>query len=291
MSSVRAAIVHLIVLTQGSALVVPVPLVQSPVPHRAQHQPILLTQLIPDRCNVAAFEQAVPLEQLFVGRPIQVVNDTSDGAVSRRLSYFFTLDSHLREILENAFATGLLSELDIQVMNQQELYQVQAEAQNIFDPSTQKATIRLANDYVIGDYNNPCVLSSAGVENEFSEILLRAQFYATYGRELQHSVFQESATFAVSSLVDLLIQGESFQSAEEVRVLLQDILTIAQRSYVQNANLAASSPELDSVFIATWLNDRLNHLLPATFADGRVEFVIDTSAGRGNVIRPIVVAE
>lgn len=286
MFGIKIAIFNFFLLTQGNAMVVSAHPTQV-----ALHQPLLTTQLVPERCDLESFEQAVPIEQLFAGRPIQIIGDTSDGAVSRRLSYFFTLDPHLQKLIENAFVTHALSELDIHVVSQQELYQVQAEAQNIFDPSTQKATIQLASNYVIGDYDNPCALSSAGVENEFSEILLRAQFYATYGRELQHSVFQESATFAVSSLVNLLIQGESFESAEEVRIILQDVLTIAQRSYTQNTNLVTSSSEVDSAFIASWLNDRLSHLLPTTFADGRVEFVIDTSAGRGNVIRPIVVAE
>ncbi|HEY9663094.1 MAG TPA: hypothetical protein V6C65_32010, partial [Allocoleopsis sp.] len=237
---------------------------------------------------LSEFEQATPLQTLFSGRPIQLTGATNDS-VSRRLGYFFSLDTQLRQALDQAFTTGILQRLTIEIVSQDELYQAQAQAQNIFHSDTRQGIVRLAESYVIGAYDNPCAIFLAGIENEFSEIILRARYYAAYRTTLQPSVFQESSTFAMSSLVSLLLQGEQFNSAEEVRVFLQDLLTLAQQSYGNRNDLPRSSSEQESAFIATWLNQRLDRLLPV-FPDGIVQFVIDTSAGRGNVIRPIVVS-
>lgn len=248
------------------------------------------SDLIPNQCDPDSIENADPINYFFPNQPIYLSNDTPDRTVARRLGYFFTLDTDLRQALEQAFAVGTIRRLDIEIVSQQTLYQARAEAQNRFDGANQQATIRLSAQYVIGDYASACAVSLAAIDNEFSEILLWAQYYSTYGRELQPSVFQESATLALSSLVSLLLQGETFQSAEEIRVFLQDTLARSQRSYAQNPNLSGSSPAQDSAFIAEWLNTRLEQLLPTPFADGTVRFVVDTSADRGNVIRPIVVA-
>ena len=255
------------------------------------HHSIDIAQLTPEQCNLTALENAEPIAALFNGQPIQIVNDTTDRSVDRRLGYYFTLDQHLRRALEEAFSTGILSSLAIEIVSQQELYQVQAAAQNIFDGTTRQATVRLAAEYVIGDYGSPCALSLAAIENEFSEIILRARYYAMYGRALQPSVFQESATLALSSLASLVLQQELFQSAAEVRVFLQDTSASFQRRYAQNDNLPLSSPDQDAAFIAAWLNERLNNLLPTPFTDGQVQFTVDRSAGMGNVIKPIVVDE
>lgn len=259
-----------------------------PDPIALLHPSPLLAQLVPNQCDPNLLEAAEPIDAIFAEQPIRIINDTPDGTVAKRLGYFFQLDSHLRHSLEQAFSTGIVSNIDVNVVSQQELYSVQAEAQNLFNGTTGQATIRLSAQYVIGDYETQCTLSLAGIENEFSEVLLRARYYATYGREIQPSVFQESATLALSSLVSLILQGETFNSAEEVRIFLQDTLARSQRSYSDQANLSLSSPEQDSVFIAAWLNERLNHLLPP-FADGTVEFVLDSSGGRGNVIKPDVI--
>lgn len=261
----------------------------APQPHPALIAQLTPDPLTPDRCNLESFANAAPIGDLFGESPIRIVNDTAESSVARRLGYFFTLDSHLRDALENAFATGMLYQLDIEVVSQQELYQAHAEAQNLFDESTQTATIRLSDAYVIGDYDNPCALSLAGIENEFSEVILQARFYATYGRELQPSAFQESATLALSSLASLIFQGERFSSAEDVRTFLQETLAFSRRSYDRIANLSLSSPDQDSAFIVAWLNERLTHLLAMPFADGTVEFTVDRSAGRGNLIRPVVI--
>ena len=251
---------------------------------------IQVAQGVPNQCDPDVLAAAEPIDAIFTREPIQIINDTPDGVVARRLGYFFQLDSHLRRLLEQAFATGLVSDLDVTVVSQQELYQVQAEAQNLFNGATGQATIWLADHYVIGDYETQCTLSLTGIENEFSEVLLRARYYTTYRQELRPSVFQESATLALSSLISLLLQGEMFNSAEEARIFLQDTLARSQRSYADRANLPLSSSDQESAFIAAWLNERLSHLLPS-FTDGTVEFIVDTSAGMGNVIKPVVIIE
>jgi hypothetical protein len=250
---------------------------------------LILSQQIPDRCNLASFEQAQPITSLFNSESLQLVNDRQDGSVDRRLGYYFTLDSHLQTALSEAFTNGFLHQLTIDVVSQQELYQAQSEAQNLFNGSTRRATVRLSDQYVIGDYDNPCALSLAGIENEFSEVILRARYYATYGIDLQPSVYQEAATLSLSSLVSLLLQGESFASAEEVRSILQEVLARSQRSYANRTPLPLSASEQEAAFVATWLNQRLQSFLPDPFPDGQVQFVVDRSAGRGYVIRPIVV--
>ncbi|NJO39783.1 MAG: hypothetical protein HC865_03625 [Cyanobacteria bacterium RU_5_0] len=254
-----------------------------------QNQFPQIAQFILDQCNLESFENATPIDVLFDGQPIQLINDTSDGIVARRLGYFFTLDPYLRNAFEEAFTAGIVSNLDIEIVSQQGLYRVQAEAQNIFDAATKNAIVRLSDWYVLGDYETLCTVSLTGIENEFSEVLLRAQYYATYGQALQPSVFQESATLALSSLISLRLQGEPFQSAEEVRVFLQDTLARSRRRYDRATDLPLSSPDQDSAFIAAWLNERLNHFFPTPFPDGQVEFTVDTSAGMGNIIRPVVV--
>lgn len=252
-------------------------------------QVTIVAQLTQEQCDVTAWENAEPIDSLFSGNAIQLVNDATDGRVARRLGYYLTLDRHLRRSLEDAFATGILNNLTLEIVSQQELYQAQAQAQNIFDGTTGQATIRLSDRYVIGDDQNTCALSLASIENELSEIILRARYYATYGRALQPSVFQEAATLALSSLASLVLQQESFRSAAEVRAFLQDTLASFQRGYAENPNLPLSSPDQDAAFIAAWLNERLRNLLPSSFADGQVEFTVDSSSGRGNVIKPLVV--
>jgi hypothetical protein len=249
-----------------------------------------ISQQLPDRCNLASFEQANSINQLFNNYSIELVNDRQNNRVARRLGHFFTLDTHLQAALAEAFTNGFIHQLTIEVVSQQELYQVQSEAQNLFEGSTRHATIRLADQYVIGDYETTCALSLAGIENEFSEVVLRARYYATYGIDLQPSVYQESATLAFSSLVSLLLQGESFTSAEDVRSILQEVLGRSQRSYATRTELPLSASEQEATFVAAWLNQRLQAFLPTPFPDGQVEFVVDRSAGRGNVIRPIVVS-
>lgn len=259
--------------------------------HSSTHHSIYITQRTPEQCSLTALENAEPIATLFSGQSIRLINDTADRRVDQRLGYYLTLDRHLRQALEEAFAGGSLSSLTIEIVSQQELYQVQAAAQNIFDAATKQATIRLAAEYVIGDYGSPCAVSLAAIENELSEIILRARYYARYGRTLQPSVFQESATLALSSLASLVLQQELFQSAAEVRVFLQDTSASFQRRYAQNDGLPLSSPDQDAAFVAAWLNERLSNLLPTPFADGQVQFTVDPSAGRGNVIKPIVVDE
>lgn len=257
--------------------------------HSSTHHSIYITQLTPEQCNLTALENAEPIATLFSGQSIRLINDTADRSVDQRLGYYLTLDRHLQQALEEAFASGSLSSLTIEIVSQQELYQVQAAAQNIFDATTKQATVRLAAEYVIGDYGSPCAVSLAAIENELSEIILRARYYARYGRALQPSVFQESATLALSSLASLVLQQELFQSAAEVRVFLQDTSARFQRRYAQNDGLPLSSPDQDAAFVSAWLNERLSNLLPSPFADGQVQFIVDPSAGRGNVIKPIVV--
>jgi hypothetical protein len=252
--------------------------------------PISISQALPDRCNLASFEQAQPITALFDHSSLQIIHDRFDSRVARRLGYFFTLDTHLQMALSDAFTSGSLRQLTIEVVSQQELYQAHSEAQNWFDGSTGHATVRLADQYVIGDYETPCTLSLAGIENEFSEVILRTNYYATYGIDLRPSVHQESATLAFSSLVSLLLQGESFTSAEDIRSILQEILARSQRSYANRTDLPLSGSQQEAEFVATWLNQRLEFLLPTPFADGQVQFVVDPSAGRGHVIRPIVVS-
>lgn len=246
-------------------------------------------QSLPDRCASPASEPAPSLNALFRDYPIQIV--PPNPSVAQRLGYFFQGDLHLHQTLKDAFDSQLLTGLTIEVVTQQSLYRDRAEAQNQFDEATQQATIRLADYYVIGDYAPPCTLSLAGIENEFSEVILRARYYATYGQPLRASVYQEAATLSFSSLASLVYQGESFTSAEAVRIVLQDVVAISQRRYATNPSLATSSSDRDSVYIADWLNERLAALLPFPFADGHVEFVVDSSADRGNVIKPVVVSE
>lgn len=263
----------------------------SPASARSVSPSTVTAQLIPDRCNRDVFANATPIDTLFSQYPLQLVNYTDNQAVSHRLGYYFSLDPHLRQALEAAFESGLLTKLTIEVVTQQELYRDQAEAQNSFDSTTKQAVIRLADQYVIGDYETPCALSLAGIENEFSEVILRARYYATHNQPLRPSVYQESATLALSSLASLVFQGETFASAESVRIVLQDVLAISQRRYANNTALAISSPDRDSAYVADWLNERLSFLLPSPFIDGQVKFVVDVSANRGNIIRPTVTIE
>lgn len=248
---------------------------------------VFLAQTLPNQCDLSALETADPIDSLFSNSPIHIVNDTAEGAVARRLGYYFSLDSHLQQSLEAAFTAEWITALEVHVVSQQELYQVQAEAQNAYNGETRQAMIRLSDEYVIGDYGQPCSVSLAAIENEFSEVVLRARYYATYGRALQPSVYQEAATLAVSRLISLLLQGVQFTSAAEVQVVLQDNLALSRRSYASRTPLSNSSPELDSAVIAEWLNERLTHFLPA-FPDGKVEFRVDATGGRGNLIRPMV---